>query len=356
MGGGRGAAGGGMLRTVGRAVTRAGVNLQEPLSSSSSTTSTSTSTTPTATVTSPNGTLNKSTSFNGVSLSSGTGSCSLHNLPVSSNTHNPNWPDFGPSSPCCEQYEWVSVDDGGEDETTRGHGSYDDFVLGPVPSLDEVHDAVSALEQVFDSASYSQRIRDKYGYNMDKDLAWQLSNPTDLMSRVSSNGSELDWLEPPSLHLSNSRMLQPYGYGRVYDALHLLQTEPTVQRMVISLSSDRAVWDAVLNNEVVRELRELYFAADSNNPESSDETQTSNDSNPAMNFIMWIFNNTKVKFMELIEKITTIATEMFKPHEEKKTGGAIATATDSFEEKLRTSFLLSVVVLLVVVVTRGHSA
>lgn len=29
-----------------------------------------------------------------------------------------------------------------------------------------------------------------------------------------------------------------------------------VQRMVISLSSDKAVWDAVMNNEVVRELRE----------------------------------------------------------------------------------------------------
>lgn len=30
--------------------------------------------------------------------------------------------------------------------------------------------------------------------------------------------------------------------------------------MVVSLSSDKAVWDAVLNNEVVRELRESYAA------------------------------------------------------------------------------------------------
>lgn len=30
--------------------------------------------------------------------------------------------------------------------------------------------------------------------------------------------------------------------------------------MVISLSSDKAVWDAVLRNEVVRELRESYYA------------------------------------------------------------------------------------------------
>lgn len=29
--------------------------------------------------------------------------------------------------------------------------------------------------------------------------------------------------------------------------------------MVISLSSDNTVWDAVLNNEVVKELRELFY-------------------------------------------------------------------------------------------------
>lgn len=28
--------------------------------------------------------------------------------------------------------------------------------------------------------------------------------------------------------------------------------------MVISLSSDKAVWDAVMNNEVVREIKDLY--------------------------------------------------------------------------------------------------
>lgn len=31
-----------------------------------------------------------------------------------------------------------------------------------------------------------------------------------------------------------------------------------MQRMVISLSSDKAVWDAVMNNEVVREIKEMY--------------------------------------------------------------------------------------------------
>ncbi|KAJ0041982.1 hypothetical protein Pint_17192 [Pistacia integerrima] len=118
---------------------------------------------------------------------------------------------------------------------------------------------------------------------------------------------ELDWVEP-SLHLSNSRMLQPYGPDRVYDAFHLLQTEPSIQRMVVSLSSDQAVWKAVLNNEGGSGTEGVFLC--SSLPD--DETPT--------------------------------------------TGSKTAGATDPFEEKLRTSFLLSVMVLLVVVVTRAGRA
>lgn len=32
--------------------------------------------------------------------------------------------------------------------------------------------------------------------------------------------------------------------------------------MVVAISSDNAVWDAVLNNGVVRELRELFYVGE----------------------------------------------------------------------------------------------
>ncbi|XP_044467407.1 uncharacterized protein LOC123197261 isoform X2 [Mangifera indica] len=224
MGGG---GGGGMLRTVGRAVTRTGVtNLQEPISSSSSNSTTTTTAAPTSPTRTNHNRLN--------SLSAITSSPPLspHNVPVSAAHGVPTWPSLG-----CDDFEWVSLD--GEDR--KSHGALgDDFVLGPVPSLDEVNKAVSALQQAFDPASYSL-VRDKYAHNLDKD-------------------AELDWVEH-SPHQSNSRMLQPYGPDRVYDAFHLLQTEPSIQRMVVSLSSDQAVWNAVLNNEVVRELKESFNAA-----------------------------------------------------------------------------------------------
>lgn len=53
-----------------------------------------------------------------------------------------------------------------------------------------------------------------------------MKNTSNLLPRVSSSGSEMDWIEP-AVHFSNSRALQPYE--QVYDAFHLLQRDPSVQ-------------------------------------------------------------------------------------------------------------------------------
>ncbi|XP_050225563.1 uncharacterized protein LOC126675038 isoform X1 [Mercurialis annua] len=344
FGGGRGMGGGGggggsMLKVVSRSVARAGVtNLQETLSSNTSTATNSSSSTAVS-----RSTHKLNSSNNNLSLCSASGSCTA---PIYSGNNISSWPSFSSGDSACDESEWVSVDGNGSEEER----SVGDFVLGPVPSLDEVHSAVSALTQVFDTASYSEFVTDKFACT---DVANQISSPTGRLRSVSPVGSEADWIEP-SMHLCNSRMFHPYSPDRVYDAFHLLQHEPSVKRMVISLSSDKAVWNAVLNNDVVRELRETYNAEENNTPptlEGSDET--SNDSNPAMNAVKWIFENTKAKFMEVFEKITTLINELFKAHVvDNKTTGTM----DPFEERLKTSFMLSVVVLLVVVVTRAHRA
>ncbi|CAK7355893.1 unnamed protein product [Dovyalis caffra] len=364
MGGGSG--GGSMLRVVGRAVARAGVtNLQEPISTNSS----SSNTTTTTTVTSPRATRKlNSSSNNNLSLSS---SGSASSVPISANSVgsiSTCWPSFAGSYG--DDYEWVSVD-GDEDE--RPVGFNDDFVLGPVPSIDEVHEAITALthdgdrfdkcpglsqqakflkQVVFDAPSYPQLIRDKFACTVDKDLADQISSPT-LLNQISSVGSELDWKEPSPV-LRNPRALHSYGSHRVHEAFCLLQTEPSVQKMVVSLSSDKAVWDAVLNNAVVRELRETYSAdeiTDQLTSESSDES--SEESSPALNFVKWIFDNTKTRAMEVIETIAKLVNELFKPPADEKTA---AGGKDQFVDMLRSSFLLSIMVLLIVVVTRAQKA
>ncbi|XVF08480.1 hypothetical protein REPUB_Repub07fG0006800 [Reevesia pubescens] len=350
---GGGAVGGtNMLRTVGRAAVARTANpktttFQEPLPSTpSSPTSAS---------------QRHNNGYGYLSISSGNsgfGSCNTGGVPISANSGLPSyWPGFASSSAsCCDEFEWVAVDGSEEDrQQQQPDGVFDDFVLGPVPSVGEVQNVVSALQRVFDASSCPQLIRDKFSFNAGKDIAYQIPSPSGSMHRVPSAGSELDWIEP-SLHLYNTGALQPYGSNRVYDAFQLLQTEPTVQKMVFSLSSDEAVWNAVLNNEVVRELRQSYSAADYNNALSSDESsdENSDESNKATNIVKWIFDNTKAKVMDIFEKISKLVNELFKlpPDNETTTAGT----PDPFEDRLRTSFLLSVVVLLIVVVTRAHTA
>ncbi|XP_043718030.1 uncharacterized protein LOC122665976 [Telopea speciosissima] len=273
------------------------------------------------------------------SSSSSSASTSL-NLPVSETSPTvPNWDSCASSHYFCDgdEWEWESVNGGVVDhEHDRANMIFDNYVFGAVPSQNEVEDAVSSLKQTVAPALYSRFCEDQSFSSLDKDVTDHTEDPA---------RSELDWIEP-TLHLYNPRLSQSHQYGRVYDAFHLLQTEPSIQRMVISLSSDKAVWDAVLNNEVVKELKESFCIVEDANSQRSDESP-----DRAASILKWILNNTKAKVLELIEKLRQLVNEVFQPPQKEKNTSA---TTDLFENRLRTSLLLSIVVLLIVVVTRAH--
>ncbi|PIN05852.1 hypothetical protein CDL12_21604 [Handroanthus impetiginosus] len=352
MGGG---GGGGMIRTVQRAI-RAGVGggSAEPFSTSGNTTTIARGDSRKGQhfnknqPTSPNSALTLSSSSSSAAANDNGSSpfSSVINFPVSaaSGAAAPSW---GPSSSCCsEDSEWGYVE-GSEDEWAH----IEDFVFGSVPSRDEVHHAVSALQQVLSSSSYMSSPKEKLPEDID--AADEVPNQTGYKKKTSSPVEpKMDWIEP-SWDLCNSRAVQSHRADKVYDAFHLLQTEPSVQRMVVSLSSDKAVWDAVLNNEVVKELRGSITSttqADNLLEESSGEG--SDDSNPVKDILSWIVGNAKAKIMQLIDNITKLMNEVFQPPKEEKKDNT----TNPFEEKLKTSLLLSVVVLMIVVITRAQSA
>ncbi|KAL0304096.1 UNVERIFIED_CONTAM: hypothetical protein Sradi_6277700 [Sesamum radiatum] len=203
--------------------------------------------------------------------------------------------------------------------------------------------------KVLGSSYFEHCPKEKLSEDIEKDGDDEDSRTKGFEGMISSSESEVDWVEP-SLTLYNSRMLQrPCGSSRVYDAFHLLQTEPSVQRMVLSLSSDRAVWDAVLNNEVVKELRGSICQADE---EEDSREKESDDSSPVKDVLSWVFVNAKANIIQLIDKITKIFNEVFHPSNEEKKGNTV----DPFEEKLKSSLFISIIVLLIVVVTRAQSA
>lgn len=303
--GGGGGGGGGMFRTVTR-VSRAGLsNLQDHSSPSSSSFSTS----------SP-----KKASKRGLSVGSKSADVCATSVVLSNSNlgFGPAWP-LSSASSFSDESDWVCIHDESErTEIETDMDSLDDCVFGSAPSPIEAQTALISLQNTLPTSCHSAS----------------------------------DWIEPA---------LYPYGgeqstcpdIGRVYDAFHLLQTEPSIQRMVISLSSDKAVWNAVLNNEAVQELKEAIFRQDevNNALESSGDDPNPSSSSPG-NVLSWIFNNMRAKFMEFLTGITDLMKEVFQPPSDDDMGKL----PDGFGERVRAAFMLTAIVLLIVVVTRASHA
>ncbi|KAK4256339.1 hypothetical protein QN277_009219 [Acacia crassicarpa] len=344
MGGGGGGSGSGMLRTFSRTVARVGNGVQDPYSSSSTTVASPTS----------NRTHRRPNSSTCLSISS----------PINSHSINPitDLP-FHYSYP--EADDWIAVEGLVDEGFNEFSGSYvsgnvpspgsgccvsgnvsppdfNDFSVsylsGKVPSDQEVDTIVTSLRDVFGSNSHHQPNYD-------------------------SSGSDMDWREP-SMYPYDTRMQQYGRYAAVYHAFNLLENDQSVQKMVKSFSCDKSIWDAVLENEVLRELKEQSLTSDndkvSKSPDDdkalkdsdSDGIPSGRGSRATTNVVIWMFNSSKVKFMELVEKITKIMTALFRAKFHNK--GEKAEFSDAFAEKVRTSFMLTIIVFLVVVVSRAR--
>ncbi|CAI8600422.1 unnamed protein product [Vicia faba] len=213
------------------------------------------------------------------------------------------------------------------------------FIDSP-PSQTELHDSLASLQRVLGLASRVELHRDMYCNKPEKELSH--------VGRISEGDSETDWIEP-FLFPCDPKMLQENGSDRVYHAIHLLQTDPSVQRLVKSLSTDAAVWEAVLNNEVVQELRETISADQEHKLRSLDEI-ANDDPDKSTNVLISLLITARTKFMEVIEKITKIMISLFQQSFNKKDDHT--EDSQPLIEKLRAAFMLSIMVLLIVVVRR----
>eukprot|EP00262_Sarcandra_glabra_P006253 TRINITY_DN18387_c0_g1_i2.p1 TRINITY_DN18387_c0_g1~~TRINITY_DN18387_c0_g1_i2.p1 ORF type:complete len:212 (+),score=30.35 TRINITY_DN18387_c0_g1_i2:135-770(+) len=193
----------------------------------------------------------------------------------------------------------------------------------------------------FQSASFSAPLPLSLKLNLSFQLfdADQVPNSTDMRHRVSSDEMKPDSTEPALHH--NLMALQSRGRDKVFDAFRLLHINSSVQRLVVSLSSDKAVWNAILNNETVQELRESFCAgAENSRMKNSDRSP-----DVAACIMSWMVKTMQEKIMDFIEKITKIVNELFHPQDKEK-------KMDLFEDILSTSFMLSVMVVLIIIVTR----
>ncbi|CAJ1934295.1 unnamed protein product [Sphenostylis stenocarpa] len=219
----------------------------------------------------------------------------------------------------------------------------DEVFCGPVPSPTEIQTALTSLTQIFGSSSPVQHAKNTYYYQLDSEVGH--GTDASLVDQVCSDLSETDWKEP-SLCSYNPSMLQADVSDRASFAIHLLQNDACVQRMVKSLSSDKSVWDAVRQNEAIQELRNALKAE---RDESSDGTVAS-DSPDTRNVIMRMSDAVKAKLMEAIENITKIVKKLFQSAHHRQ--AEYAGKSNSSKMKLRVSVMLSIMIFLFVVVDR----
>ncbi|KAL5973598.1 hypothetical protein ACLOJK_030251 [Asimina triloba] len=192
-------------------------------------------------------------------------------------------------------------------------------------------------------SAYSDTDGDSYESAMEKDPSDDVTDSTKLECHVSSSKSESDWIEPV-LHFSYPKALECRKYHSVLDAFWLLKRNPSVQRMVIFLSSDKAVWNAVMQNEVVQELRDSFYAEHPHENDDQTNSKKTDDEVP-VTFLRWLFYNSKAKIMEVVSKIMKLTDDLLRPPAKGK-------PMDGFEITLKSSVMLSIVVLLVIVMNR----
>lgn len=247
-----------------------------------------------------------------------------------------------PNQPCWLLDDWEFTGD--EEGFQRHHDDdhHDRLIFGSVPTQKEVQEVVSDFQDAL-----TQGIIPVSG-NFNYKTALSSSSSVYKKSGNKSCGTlvNLDQMERES-HEDNYRIVQKAGHNNVCEAFNLLQSNPVVQEMVISLASDKTVWEALLKNEKVTEFRQSLQKDESKLRELSKDS----DKPPPHqeNHFMWVIENTKMKVMECIEKITELLNQYFGFVDEKD---LFKKDEDPLERILRASLMLSVAVLLMILVKR----
>ncbi|KAJ7962079.1 Uncharacterized conserved protein (UCP012943) [Quillaja saponaria] len=227
----------------------------------------------------------------------------------SSASSNPNFsvPSCSASSCYCHSETSRKLESDGRKEK-RASGIISNHVFQLVPSQFEVEKAVSALQN--------------------------------FMRVISSSGTH------QQIFGCNDSTISPsHGQRRICDALQLLQIDPSIKRLVVSLSSDKAVWDSVMN-VLLQKLQELRHPAQDGRPQLSSAEQ-----DLEIRILRWIFDIMQAKVMELIQNFQSLMNDLFQHHKREKT----TIETTELEEKIRSSLLLSVVIILIVIMVNLHT-
>jgi hypothetical protein len=160
-----------------------------------------------------------------------------------------------------------------------------------------------------------------------------------------------DWIEPPALDLATTPKEHGAPSNAMLEAFHEFQHNPQVQGMVVSLATDKGVWDAVLANQKIQEFRQGF-----NGFEGSPQVglkQKKKRSGKNFNIFSRVFWSTKKAFSNFLQSFQDFMTSLFEAADKKELGNE---KTNVFERSVKACMMLAMVVLSIVVFKRSAAA
>eukprot|EP00252_Welwitschia_mirabilis_P011189 TRINITY_DN25177_c0_g3_i1.p1 TRINITY_DN25177_c0_g3~~TRINITY_DN25177_c0_g3_i1.p1 ORF type:complete len:359 (+),score=77.45 TRINITY_DN25177_c0_g3_i1:162-1238(+) len=287
---------------------------------------------------------------------------------AAASVHEPCAPVEGVINPCTwELDDWeialrayyVSKE---REEVISAHHEEEDpqyrRVFEIVPTREEVEEAVSDLKDAvsdFNSgfnASHSSKFPSEgcvasEANSVSSPLKGNKTSELGDCSDIETSSFHSKHWKETALQFPHCSSLQHHGSGEVSHAFKLLESNADVQDMVMSLASDHALWDAVMKNEKVASFRKQLEEAESREcppPEATDDAGSQK---------YW-WDGLKQKVFEYMDKIKDLVQEMFGVLDKKASGILEGKASGIPEgQMLRSSVMLSLFVLLVVVLKRA---
>ncbi|XP_020572122.1 uncharacterized protein LOC110018969 [Phalaenopsis equestris] len=150
----------------------------------------------------------------------------------------------------------------------------------------------------------------------------------------------------PGQQIYKSSSVLSQTQHKILNALHLLLVNSSVKDMVVSLSTDKAVWNAVMKNEMVREFKKTYHV-----DKYLKHVEYASDANPDITaqILSWLFGIAKAAVMKFMDDIFNLVSKLFDQQTKENT-------METVSDLVSSSFMLSVLVFIIVILKRSWSS
>ncbi|KAH9323535.1 hypothetical protein KI387_018174 [Taxus chinensis] len=225
------------------------------------------------------------------------------------------------------------------------HHLRDRLIFGSVPTQQEVLEATSDLQDALKQTATP--VSSTFGHEKTSSSFLSVHDKADSVEVSDIQEAEGKTYEnsvgrvETELYQDSDKVVQKSGHSNVLDAFHLLQSNPTIQGMVVSLASDKAIWDAMLRNEKVQEFRQSLLKGE------AVQSDTNTDADKKKTFFE-VIENMKLKVIEYMERISELCNQVVGFVDKK-----VLEKDADFVDALKASLMLCIAVLLTVLVKRA---